>query len=68
MATDVDGTLLSSDQQLLPRVQQAVQRSVELGVPVRFVTATSESPYLEFVCGAIRMLALMPSLLGSIAP
>ncbi len=34
VATDVDGTLLSSDQQLLPRVQSAVQRSVELGVPV----------------------------------
>lgn len=41
MATDVDGTLLSSDQQLLPRVQQAVQRSVELGVPVRQHTQTN---------------------------
>ena len=37
VATDVDGTLLSSDQQLLPRVQSAVWRSVELGVPVRIL-------------------------------
>ena len=35
VATDVDGTLLSSQQQLLPRVQRAVQSAVELGVPVR---------------------------------
>jgi len=41
VATDVDGTLLSSDQQLLPRVQSAVQRSVELGVPVRMLLSNS---------------------------
>ena len=39
VATDVDGTLLSSDQQLLPRVQRAVQSAVEQGVPVRHLLA-----------------------------
>ena len=48
VATDVDGTLLSSDQQLLPRVQSAVQRSVELGVPVRPLVFCTPDSHLTF--------------------
>lgn len=38
VAVDVDGTLVTSDQRVLPRVQQAVQRAVEHGVQLVLCT------------------------------
>ena len=34
MPADVDGTLLSSKNELTPRTQQAIEKCIELGVPV----------------------------------
>lgn len=35
IATDVDGTLLNHRQELTPRVEEAVKRARDAGVPVR---------------------------------
>ena len=35
IATDVDGTLLNSKQELTPAVEQAIKKAADLGVPVR---------------------------------
>ena len=36
IATDVDGTLLNSKQELTPAVEQAIKKAADLGVPVIF--------------------------------
>ena len=36
IATDVDGTLLNSQQELTPAVEQAIKKAADLGVPVIF--------------------------------
>ena len=35
IATDVDGTLLNSKQELTPAVEQAIKKAADLGVPVQ---------------------------------
>lgn len=34
IATDVDGTLLNSKQELTPAVEQAIKKAADIGVPV----------------------------------
>ena len=53
IATDVDGTLLTSNQELLPRVRRAVLAAVELGVPVVVATGKARGPW------ATRVLPLL---------
>ncbi len=48
IATDVDGTLLNSQQQLNPAVEDAVRQARALGVKVRIVCSTLEG------CNAIQ--------------
>lgn len=43
IATDVDGTLLNSKQELTPAVEQAIKKAADLGVPV--VPCVPVSPY-----------------------
>ena len=42
IASDVDGTLLNSKQELTPAVEQAIKRAAVLGV--KFVVATGKAP------------------------
>ncbi|CAL5223726.1 g6283 [Coccomyxa viridis] len=42
IATDVDGTLLNSKQELTPAVEQAIKKAADLGVPL--VVATGKAP------------------------
>lgn len=45
VATDVDGTLLNSNQELIPRVLRAVLAAVEVGVPVVVATGKARGPW-----------------------
>ena len=47
IVTDVDGTLLNSDQELTTRTELAVARAASCGVPVVLATGKSRGPWAE---------------------
>ncbi len=50
IATDVDGTLLNSKQELTPAVEQAIKKAADLGVPVRGDGPISPARLVMFAC------------------
>ncbi|GMH43516.1 hypothetical protein BSKO_11438 [Bryopsis sp. KO-2023] len=49
IATDVDGTLLNSEQRLTPGVLSALTRAAEAGVPTVLATGKAPGPWLKYV-------------------
>lgn len=49
VVSDVDGTLLNSQQQLTPAVERAIQQSAQLGVPVVVATGKARGPWIHDV-------------------
>ena len=53
IVTDVDGTLLNSDQQLTLRVEAALARAAAAGVPTVLATGKSRGPWADVVLGKL---------------
>ena len=53
IVTDVDGTLLNSDQELTLRVEAALARAAAAGVPTVLATGKSRGPWADVILGKL---------------
>ncbi|KAF8061109.1 TOC34 [Scenedesmus sp. PABB004] len=60
IATDVDGTLLNSSQQLTPRVEAAVRAAGDAGVPLIVATGKARGPWVPSVLPRLGSSSRLP--------